>query len=336
MKRLDDCLTQVVKKFVPRYICGAVWGVFYADECWYGACGTTSRDSQLPMNRKTWFDLASLTKVIGTLPVILMATKRKLLSLDDTLSKFIPHLSGEIGSVTPRQLLSHTAGLPADFGPIEREDFLDANQLWDRISHLSPVRSSSPIAIYSDVGYFLLGILIETIAKDSFGHIVQHEISEPLGIPLLEHVDPFQESVAATRYCPVRQRIVRGEPQNLVSWIWKRACGHAGLFGTVDSVLNYGRWWLTRLNDPLFAETIHPVVPGRGLGWMLAGCDQLPLVEWPVDTFGHTGFTGTSLIIMPKKRIVGVLLTNRTHPFPNNPWIRQLRIAFYQTLLDYP
>lgn len=327
-------IDRVVRRFIPLHITGGAWGIYHRGTIQVGTAGFTMQSGGDIVTPDTWFDLASLTKVVGTLPAILLGVQLNLFTLDDELGRWIPDTSPSLGRARIRSMLSHTAGLPPDFGEIGQLSLLSHGALWDGVRKIS-THPSPEQGVYSDVGFFLLGCVIESVWARSYLRVIQDVVLQGLPVKVLERVNPAVSSVAATRYCPVRQRVLHGEPQNMAVWKWGRAAGHAGLFATVRSVLHYGVWWLSQLKDPYYASTVDPIVPGRGLGWMLAGCPQLPSVDWPMDAFGHTGFTGTSIVVIPSREMVGVLLTNRTHSGMDNHWIRPLREEFYATLLDH-
>lgn len=328
----DPHIERIVRRFIPLHVTGGAWGVYHRGAIQVGAAGLTMQTGGEVVTPDTWFDLASLTKVVGTLPAILLGAKRNLFTLGDVLGRWMPDASSSLGRTSIRSVLSHTAGLPPDFGEVGQLSTLSADGLWDCVRKIA-TQPRPDQAVYSDVGYFLLGRVIESVWERAYLSVIQDVVLQGLSIEVRETVNPSVSSVAATRYCPVRERVLHGEAQNMAVWKWGRAAGHAGLFATVRSVLQYGVWWLSMLKDPCYSSAREPIVPGRGLGWMLAGCPQLPDVDWPPDAFGHTGFTGTSIVVIPSREMVGVLLTNRTHSGMNNPWIRPLREEFYSALI---
>lgn len=146
------------------------------------------------------------------------------------------------------------------------------------------------------------------------------------------------QTIAATRFCPERKRILQGDPQNLLVHHWGRLCGHAGLFTSAIEVLSYAQLWLPGAMSP-WGETWRSLalkewVRGRGLGFMLPPNPQLPgnHVPYPAGAFGHTGFTGTSFMVFPREKKIGVLLTNRTHPSFANEYHHEVRTLFYTQL----
>ena len=237
------------------------------------------------------------------------------------------------------QLLTHTSGLPSGLLP----PGITARSPDDLVNWL---RAATPVrldggSLYSDMGMFLLGWMAETATETDLFSLANRLVFKPLHLDFRVRVDPKSESVAATRECPGRHRVLQGEPQNLGTYAWGRLAGHAGLFGQVHSLLDYGRAWLDWRLLPWPREfswqAVQAYVVGRGLGWMLSGNPQfVPDASWPPDAFGHTGFTGTAIAVVPCLDLVAVLLSNRTHGRPLDDTgrdIASLRSSFFGTIL---
>ncbi len=338
-------LSENLQTIVSRYtedlrIAGASFAVRCHDETAGGFSGVTRWDGAgQPVTLDTWFDLASLTKVILTVPAVLTLVQDQVWTLETRLGDVLRQAPDPLADVTVKQLLTHSAGLPSGFPEIQPP----GEEADIRRSILGIVPSPCPgESRYSDVGMFLLGWMCEATTRRPLFDWVNERVFGVLGLDFRTGVDPQRDLVAATRVCPVRQRVVQGEAQNLVTYRLGRAAGHAGLFGTAAGVLQYGRSWLDRAGLPWSTKlsdlAVETWLPGRGLGWMRPGCPQfIASVAWPEDTFGHTGYTGTALVISPSARLVGVCLTNRTHALtvgqPDDQAIRTLRQAFYGEVL---
>lgn len=340
---LKDRLTGVIRSFTDTgQIPGIAYAVSIGGQVVSGCSGVTRWDESVePVHEGTWFDLASLTKVVVTLPLCLELVGQNRWTWETRVSEVIHEASPRLGQVTVQQLLSHTSGLPSDL-------FLPENLPDNRDTLRERVLSSKPVDLlgrsaYSDVGMFLLGLMIERVRQEPLMSLAQRVLFGPLNVEFRDRVNPQLDSVAATRYCPVRNRVLQGEPQNLATHRWGSLTGHAGLFGQAEGVLQYGRAWLQDGRLLPWPETVtraalQPQRDHRGYGWMLAGCSQFaPLVPWPSDTFGHTGFTGTALAVIPSRDMVCVLLSNRTHrgSFTESaPTIQRLRELFFATVLS--
>ena len=259
-----------------------------------------------PLTQAHWFDLASVSKVIFTTPVILKLADEGGLDLDAPIADVIPDLrqydvAGALErSLTARQLLSHATHLPA-VEPIytygddpARLRALVLQRAW---------RHGAPV--YSDINFILLGIAIERItgaALDAW--------------PLPEGLRFTPEGPAvATERCAWRNRVLKGEVHDENAFALHRA-GHAGLFGTVAGVLDFARGLLDGTGaSPAAIGAMRERVNGdRTAGW------ERRFAGWPGGdacadaTIGHTGFTGTGLWIDFDRGIAWTLLTNRVHP----------------------
>ena len=283
---------------------------------------------QIPVTARTLYDLASLTKLV-TATVVMIMVDHRLLGLDDPVVRYLPDVAGGRDVVTVRHLLTHTAGLPSDTDawreqpdPAARRRAVLAEPLLDE-----PGRTYR----YSCVGYLLLGLLVERVAGP-LDQVVQRDIAEPLGLadlgyrPLDRGVNP--DRIAATELRPgaaERRGVVHDE--NASSW--GGVAGNAGLFGTADDLLGLGRVLLDLLagrTSPLALtrESARAMVTdqapgtgagfGVGLGWRIDDAAFLGSLAGRGRAYGHTGFTGTSLLVDEDRDLVAALLTNRVHP----------------------
>lgn len=286
------------------------------------------RDGGDPVTPDTRYDLASLTKVVATLPSVLRLVAAGELALDDTVGRFFSNAgwfqSPSLADVTVRSLLTHSAGLPA-WRPLFAE-------LSERRTALAAVLQS-PVGrpgdvVYSDLGFMLLGAIVERVAHERLDAFARRELFEPLGMAATGFGPLSGVPVAATEDCGWRDRVLEGEVHDENAVVWDGVAGHAGLFGTAEDLARYAHAWLVA--DPrlgsvdLQAEATRvqartPEGALRGLGWALAPAAGTVAAEEGfmgvgAQGFGHTGFTGTSLWIDPLAGIAVVLLTNRVHP----------------------
>ncbi len=271
------------------------------------ACAVGSAQAEphiIPIRRETWFDLASLTKVLFTTPAILYLVAQGRIGLDDTLTAAIPDLrqydlAAPERRLTFRQCLAHQTHLPAveplyTYGqdPATLRAFVLQRE-W---------RVGAPV--YSDINFILLGIAIERLT----GYPL-HE--QPLRSGLSFRTDP--EGAAATERCMWRGRVLRGEVHDENAFALGGAAGHAGLFGTVDGVLDAAQRMLDgRAPGVAAMRARHSAT--RTLGWEARHDGWSGGDACSDDTIGHTGFTGTGLWIDFRRGIAWTLLTNRVHP----------------------
>jgi len=257
-----------------------------------------------PMQRGTWFDLASLTKVIFTTTEILRLVKQGRIKLDDPLTVAIPDLrqydlnAGE-RRLTFRQCLAHQTHLPA----VEPLYTYGQDPATLRAFILQRVWQAGP-PVYSDINFMLLGIAIERLTGVGLA-------DQKLPPGLTFRPDPV--ACAATEHCTWRGRVLRGEVHDENAFALGGASGHAGLFGTIDGVLDFGLGLLQGTESALMPIRMRQS-PTRTLGW------EARHPGWPGgdlcsdETIGHTGFTGTGLWVDFARGVAWSLLTNRVHP----------------------
>ena len=277
-----------------------------------------------PMTIDTIFDCASLTKVVATTSAIMLLLEDGKVRLNDRVTEYLPGFAG--GDITVRQLLTHFSGLRPD---------LDLKPAWS--GHETGVKlalAEKPTVppgsrfIYSDINFILLGEIVHQVSGKTLAEFARQRIFQPLKMTSTMFNPPrtLLRRVAPTER--VEDAILRGVVHYPTARYMAGVAGHAGLFSTADDLsrfaamlLGNGRLGQTRIFSPLTVEKMtSPQTPPnqpiqRGLGWDL----ESPLASnrgelLPVGSYGHTGFTGTSLWIDPVTRTYIVLLTNRLHP----------------------
>ncbi|GAA5436608.1 putative D-alanyl-D-alanine carboxypeptidase [Deinococcus aquaticus] len=285
-----------------------------------------------PLHADSWWDLASLTKPLLTAREVLRAAERGLLDLDDPLGTHLPDLAwmpGQTGGDglrerTLRHLLTHSAGLHAW---AKLFTWGDERTIRARFLHEPwPVSEAGPV-VYSDLGYVLLGRVLERL----HGHPLR---DLPLDGGLTFTPDPAR--AVATEHCLWRERLLRGETHDENAAAMGGVAGHAGLFGTLGGVLRQGELLLRGgwLSPAAQAETLRPQVEGRTLAFVTSSPGWSGGSLASPAAFGHTGFTGTGLWVDPARGLAWTLLTNRVHPTRHTSFdIQCLRRAVGNTLL---
>ena len=278
---------------------------------WRQAFGRlTFENSAPPASLDTIFDLASLTKVLATTPLVLEHVARGAIELDETVGRHVPGWRGpDRDGVTLRDLLSHCAGLPAH-APLYRE-CPDAAAMERAVCRMPLEYAPRTAAIYSDLGFILLGLILarREPLPGQFDRLVGWmDVSDPM-----RFLPPpsWRPRTAPTGVDAWRGRLLVGEVHDRNAWALGGAAGHAGLFGTVGAVGACARRVLRGLAGAGVAfdreilaacTTRREDVPGssRALGWDTMLPTASSGARMSRRAFGHTGFTGTSLWIDPE------------------------------------
>lgn len=302
-----------------------------------------------PMPANAIFDLASLTKVVGTTTAAAMLYDRKRLDLDASVIRYLPEFAGTPGHerITVRHLLTHSSGLkavdPLWWHATDRAGIL-------RQIHALPAADPPGTAYrYQDVNLILMGEIVERIARRPLDRFLAAELFGPLGMTDTGFRPPRAKlsRIAPTEQDDrLRHMLVRGVVHDENAYLMGGVAGHAGLFSTAADLSRIGQLWLDHGRyggKRLFgAETaalfMRPqrMPPGsnRALGWDMPGAGggfAGPLAS--PDAIMHTGFTGTTIYIDPARDAFVVLLTNRVNPTRDNALIGQARPAIHGAVL---
>jgi serine-type D-Ala-D-Ala carboxypeptidase len=353
-----------------RVFSGASLLVARRREICFEKCWGLTKDGGKPVDSSTRFDLASLTKPLATAVLALAAVGRSILGLDDPLSRFFPHASvpPEKRAVTVGQLLGHTSGLPA-YVPFFRD--LVATPFAERPGALRSMILETPLsnppgkaACYSDLGFILLGMILESALGGPLEALFRNLRLGPGGIaptdlhfcPLKTDCDPPQiperlyardYEVAATEVCPWRKRLLEGEVDDENAYCLGGVAGHAGLFGTARGVwrmLSF-LWdlYTGEADGPQWRSDVLRLFWTRQAGagattWAL-GFDT-PSASgssagryFSPKSVGHLGFSGGSFWLDLDREVLVVLLTNRIYPTRQNEGIKLFRPLVHDTVM---
>jgi uncharacterized protein YbbC (DUF1343 family)/CubicO group peptidase (beta-lactamase class C family) len=296
------------------------------------------------MTADTIFDVASLTKVVATATSIMILVERGKLRLSDPLSNYIPEIKGQgTERITLELLLTHRAGYAPDFDLKERWSGYD-----EAIKRLArePLRNPAGARfVYSDINYIALGEVVHRVSGLTLDEFARRNIFQPLRMrdtgfrpspKLRARIAPTERRRGQLSYLGDKpgsaeadaDKWLRGEVHDPTSYRMEGVAGHAGLFSTADDlaiycqmILNGGQYRGVRILSPLtVAEMTRPriVTEGggtRGLGWDINTSFSTNRGDlFPLGSFGHTGFTGTSLWIDPASKMFVIFLSNRVHP----------------------
>ncbi len=289
------------------------------------------------MTEDTIFDLASLTKVVATTTSAMKLMEEGRLRLDDPVASFIPEF-GKYGKngITIRQLLTHTSGLRPD---LELEvEFSGAAEAIRRAIEEVPTAPPGERLVYSDINFFLLGDIVRRVSGERLDRYAKAQIFDPLGMKdtgflpaesLRPRIAPTERCRPLTWPCGALDlQFLRGVVHDPTARRMDGVAGHAGLFSTAADLSRFCRMLLGggRLDSAriLSAATVArmtaPSTPDgmrdvRGLGWDIDSAFSSNRGElFPIGSFGHTGFTGTSLWLDPASTSYVVFLSNRLHP----------------------
>jgi CubicO group peptidase (beta-lactamase class C family) len=276
----------------------------------------------------TYFDLASLTKVIGTVPLILKLEQIGQLQLDDPVSRYLPQITDQ--RVTLRHLITHTSGATAW---IENRDALNASELREAIYQTLTFEADfNQKVVYNDYNYLLLGFIIERILHVPVQVAIQNEILEPLGLTQTTFNPNPQLTVPTER----RQGIImQGQVHDPKANSLGQHAGSAGLFATKADVVKFTMKMMANENELFNAEMMHRFQVNqtanpqlqRSLGWAFLKQNQQQVL------LRHSGFTGTFILFDPLTQNGLVLLSNRVHPEPNLEFL-DYRQRIYQTFAE--
>jgi CubicO group peptidase (beta-lactamase class C family) len=292
------------------------------------------------------FDLASVSKAIATTTMAMILYERGLLDLEMPVVNVAPEFDGadeRRQEITFRQLLAHSSGLPA-----YEKLFLAAKTRDDLLrAALSVPLTSDPgtRAEYSDIGFIILGIALERLADESLDHFCQHEVFGPLGMTRTAFNPPkswHDLSVPTADDQSFRHRVIQGEVQDENASVLGGVAGHAGLFATAGEIATLASALLDGGRPIARVETLRlfttressPSATSRALGWDTPSSPSQSGKYFSPSSYGHLGYTGTSLWIDPERQLSVTLLTNRTWPDCSNRAIKQVRPAFHDAVME--
>ncbi len=310
---------------------------------------------------ETIFDLASVSKVVATTTMAAMLYERGLLDLEMPLAAVVSeftnsqfaHEDRRRDEVTLRMLLAHSSGLPAYekiYLRAESRDELLAAAFAVPLAH-----DPGAHAEYSDIGFILLGLALERLADDSLDHFAQQEIFGPLGLTHTTFTPPhaWRNQIAPTAHDQsFRHRLIQGEVQDENASVMGGVAGHAGVFSTAQDLAVFAGSMLANAGSamsdaaellPLLRpETLalftrresSPEGTSRALGWDTPSQPSQSGRHLSPGSYGHLGYTGTSLWIDPERQLSITLLTNRTWPDCANQAIKEVRPRFHDAIVE--
>jgi CubicO group peptidase (beta-lactamase class C family) len=297
------------------------------------------------------FDLASVTKVVATTAMAMILYERGVLDLEAPVSAIVPEFtSAELVSadasrarVTLHMLLAHSSGLPAYERLFQRAKTRE--QLLEAAFATPLITLPEMRAAYSDIGFIILGVALERLADESLDRFCHREVFGPLAMAqtTFNPAKGLREGIPPTiDDHTFRHRVIQGEVQDENASILGGVAGHAGLFSTAGDMALFAHAMLNGGYPILRAETIAlftrresaPEGTSRALGWDTPSPPSQSGKHFGMRSFGHLGYTGTSLWIDPDRQLSITLLTNRTWPDCQNQAIKEVRPAFHDAIVE--
>jgi CubicO group peptidase (beta-lactamase class C family) len=343
LTRADGIVSAAVRDGgVPGAVAAVGRGTVTLSSLAAGRADTTPVTAR-PMTAGTLFDLASLTKVVGTATAVLALAGGGQLGLDDPAARYLPGFTAlHDQAVTIRHLLTHTSGLP------DTRKFYQYCSTRDELLRdlfATPCQAPPGTRVtYSDLGFLALGEIVAAVAGDPLDTAVRNLVTGPLGLTSTGYTPLANPGGAAApgRFAATERRtdgtpisgVVHDENARLMGGV----AGHAGLFSVVADLAAFCAWWVSAADIPVPAALRQEAESGqtaglggsRGLGWVRGG-DRFDILggHWPASAVSHTGFTGTSLALDSPSGVWAVLLTNSVHFGRDATAVKALRRDFH-------
>jgi beta-N-acetylhexosaminidase len=354
--RLKPAFDVMNRAIIEGAIPGGVLAVGLHDQLIVRPFGKLTRDAKAPaVTANTVYDMASLTKVIATTTSVMILVQQKRLDLDTPVARYLPEWSAAAKSdpdpswrarVTIRNLLLHNSGLPAHrdfYKQAKGHDAVLALVLAEPLVHEPGTKVE-----YSDLGFIVLSEIVQRLTGVPLDEYTKQHIFAPLGMNASQFNPPRKlwPTIAPTENdVDFRKRLLQGEVHDENAWALGGVSGHAGLFSTAadtaifaQMILNGGIYAhhriLTRATIQQFTARQAIGDTARTLGWDVPTQPSSSGQYFSADSFGHTGFTGTSLWVDPDRDLFVILLTNRVNPTRANEEIRQLRPAIHDAIMQ--
>ncbi len=326
-KRLSADVLSVLRESVEDKIFpGAVAALISSTDETYIPFGYQTYDPSLcPITQESIFDVASLTKVVATTTAVMQLVERKQLSLDDLACKFLPELRrAPKNRMTILQLLAHTAGFP---GGEPLKGSRSRSEIFQAICSMDLQYEPGTNRVYDDVGYILLGFIVESVTGIALNKYCESRIFEPLKMSetmFSPHKSLF-DRIVPTEVDPRRGGLVRGFVHDERAFVMGGVAGHAGMFTTARDLGRFSRLMMRHdhgaFSGILSRASVHAMCTRQwqdnegeyGLGWDRLRPSYMDGID-DSDAVGHTGFTGVSLVISPRRDLAIILLSNRVYP----------------------
>ena len=307
----------------------------------------TYDDTSATVTINTIYDIASLTKVIATTTAAMICFDKKLVSLDDPVAKYIPEFAQNgKEKVTIKNLLLHNSGLPA----FKRfyKNYSSAGEVINDIYKTPLSYEPGSKTVYSDLGFITLAKIVEQVTGKGFDVFCKEEIFIPLQMnsTFFNPSDSLQYKIAPTEYDNYwRNKLVWGKVHDETSALLNGVTGHAGLFSTAEDISNllqlllnsgtFNGYQIIKPETVKLFTTRYSEKSTRALGWDTKSEEKSSAGNiFDITSFGHLGFTGTSIWIDPTRKLFVVFLTNRVYPTRENKRLYKVRPALHDAVIN--
>jgi serine-type D-Ala-D-Ala carboxypeptidase len=347
--RLKADIVSVLRESVAEKIFpGAVAALISPTDEVYIPFGHETYDPRAPAIRAdSIFDAASLTKIVVTATAVMQLVERGELALDDLAGKFLPRLKrADQERITLAQLLGHTAGFP---GGEPLRPCQSRAEILDMIFSMRLEYPPGTHRIYDDLGFILLGLIVELASGTTLDKYCDSRIFTPLDLSETMFRPParLRERIVPTEIDAERGGLLRGVVHDHSAYVLDGVAGHAGLFTTARDLGRFARAMLGTHAGASGGILSHASIAGLwsrrwrdddgeyGLGWDRRRPSYMNGID-DDDAVGHTGFTGVSLVISPRRNLTMILLSNRVHPVrTERPLIGQARRRFIEAIMRH-
>ena len=307
----------------------------------------TYDDTSAAVNINTIYDIASLTKVIATTTAVMICYDKNLFSLNDPVAKYIPEFAQNgKENVTVKNLLLHNSGLPA----FKRfyKNYSSADEVINDIYRTPLSYETGSKTVYSDLGFIILAKIVEQVTGKRFDTFCNEEIFNPLQMnsTFFNPPDSLKYKIAPTEFDNNwRNKLVWGKAHDETASLLNGVAGHAGLFSTAKDISNLlqlllddgtfdGNQIIKSATVKLFT-TRYSDKSTRALGWDTKSTKKSSAGNlFDITSFGHTGFTGTSVWVDPTKEVFVVFLTNRIYPTRENKKLYEVRPLLHNAVIN--
>jgi Beta-lactamase class C and other penicillin binding proteins len=319
MANFEETKAQIIDLVNRRIVPGASFGFISSAQTEKFTFGSREWVPEIkPLKGDELHDLASLTKVMGTVPLILKMLDEKLINLHDPVKKYLPKFSDK--RVELFHLLTHTSGI---HGYIPNRDSLNSDELIQALLKLPVTDTFNKKVVYTDTGLIFLGLIIEQFYHMPVQDAIMKYIIEPEGLKDATF-DPDPNRCVPTYV--VDGKMLQGIANDPKARQLGKHCGSAGMFATLDDVMQFAQDMLKKDKKFLY-HNFTTLNPGRSLGW-----DVKP--DGSGHVLFHTGYTGEFIAVDYQQQTAMVVMTNRVHPIQNNQLFLERRETILNSFLN--